>query len=233
MPPLDVWFEPSSDLRIAQNFQLQLQRSHLHARSKSKLIQVPIEDLRPTQMAVGMRAVAAKREKVERRARSRRKLKCFLEERPIPAVLGPGEDFFIIDHHHLSLALLKSEVEEAWVDVIADFSHLPRKRFLRQMTTLGLLHPYDAHGQPVSPSKLPETLKELRADPYRDLAWSVRKAGGFAKSGKPYEEFRWADFFRARIPRATVRRDFEYAHRHAMRLSASREAVRMPGYIGQ
>ena len=145
MPPLDVWFEPASDLRLAQGFQLhqgfqlQLQRSHVPTR-KSKLIRVPLEDLRPTQMAVGMRAVAAKREKVERRARSRRKLKCFLEERPIPAVLGPGEDFFIIDHHHLSLALLKSDVEEAWVDVIADFSHLPRKRFLRQMTTLGLLH---------------------------------------------------------------------------------------------
>jgi hypothetical protein len=232
MPPLDVWFEPASDLLIYKSLRSSLPASHAYA-CKTKLIRVPIEDLRPTQMAVGMRAVAAKCEKVERRARSRRKLKCYLAARPIPAVLGPGDDLFIIDHHHLSLALLKSDVDEAWVELVADLSHLARKPFLRQMSTLGLLHPYDANGQPVCPSRLPETLKDLRADPYRDLAWSVRKAGGFAKSGKPYEEFRWADFFRVRIPRATVRRDFEYAHRHAMRLAASREAMRMPGYVGR
>ena len=229
MSLLDVWFEPAPDSFVAGSLRSSSPLSGV--RSKSKLIRVPLEDLRPTQMAVGMRAVAAKREKVERRAKSRRKLKCYLAERPIPAVLGPANDLFIIDHHHLSLALLKSDVEEAWVDVIADLSHLSRKRFLRQMATLGLLHPYDGDGQPVCPTKLPETLKELRADPYRDLAWSVRKAGGFAKSGKPYEEFRWADFFRERIPRVTVRRDFEYAHGRAMRLARSPEAMRMPGYI--
>ncbi|WP_045837930.1 ParB-like protein [Hyphomicrobium sp. 99] len=202
-------------------------------RGEQKLETVPLEDLRPTQMAVGMRAVAAKREKVERRVRSRRKLRRYLEARPIPAVLGPGDDFFIIDHHHLSLALLKSDVEEAFVDVVADLSLLPRKQFLRRMTTLGLLHAYDGRGQPVCPTKLPESLKDLRADPYRDLAWSVREAGGFAKSGKPFAEFRWADFFRTRIPRSTVRRDFEYAHDRAMWLARSQEATRMPGYIGR
>lgn len=200
---------------------------------KSKLLSVPIEDLRPTQMAVGMRAVAAKREKVERRARSGRKLRRFLEDRPIPAVYGPADDLFILDHHHLSLALLKSEVEEAFVRVVGDFSHLPRKRFLQRMSALGLLHAYDGHGRPVCPTELPESLSKLRSDPYRDLAWSVREAGGFAKTGRPYAEFRWADFFRTRIPRSTVRRDFDYAHDRAMWLARSREASRMPGYTGR
>jgi hypothetical protein len=184
-------------------------------------------------MAVGMRAVAAKREKLERRARCRRKLRRFIEERPIPAVRGPDDDLFIIDHHHLSLALLKSDVDEAFVRVVGDLSHLPRKRFLRQMATFGLLHAYDAHGRPVCPTELPETLDELRGDPYRDLAWSVREAGGFAKTGKPYAEFRWADFFRTRIPRAIVRCDFDYAHDRAMWLARSHEAAQMPGYIGR
>lgn len=231
MSPLDVWLEPVPEFFLTGS-QSRLPLPRVSA-ERSKLVRVPIEDLRPTQMAVGMRAVAAKREKVERRARNRRKLRCYLEARPIPAVRGPGDDLFIIDHHHLSLALLKSDVEEACVDVIADLSYLPRKRFLRQMTTLGLLHPYDGHGQPVCPTRLPKTLNDLRADPYRDLAWSVRKAGGFAKSGKPYEEFRWADFFRVRIPRLTVRRDFEYAHGRAMCLARSQEAMRMPGYTGR
>lgn len=200
---------------------------------KSKLLSVPVDELRPTQMAVGMRAVAAKCEKVERRARSSRKLRRYLEDRPIPAVLGPDEDLFIIDHHHLSLALLRSEVDEAFVRLVGDLSHLSQNRFWRRMADLGLVHAYDGHGRSVCPTKLPARLDKLRGDPFRDLAWSVREAGGFAKTGKPYAEFRWADFFRSRIPRSTVRRDFEYAHDRAMWLARSREAVRMPGYIGR
>ncbi len=206
---------------------------HRSPSRRPELLSVPLEDLRPTQMAVGMRAVAAKREKVERRAKSTRKLRRFLENRPIPAVRGPNDDFFILDHHHLSLALLKSDVDEAFINVVGDLSHLPRKRFLQKMASLGLLHAYDGHGRPVSPTKLPESLNDLRSDIYRDLAWSVREAGGFAKTGKPYAEFRWADFFRTRITRSTVRRDFDYAHDRAMWLARSREAVRMPGYIGR
>ena len=198
-----------------------------------KILSVPLDELRPTQMAVGMRAVAAKQEKVERRARSNRKLRRFLEARPIPAVRGPDDDLFIIDHHHLSLALLKSDVEEAFVRVVGDLSHLPRKPFLRQMAAQGLLHAYDGHGHAVCPTQLPDCLDDLRCDPYRDLAWSVREAGGFAKSGAPFAEFRWADFFRTRIPRSTVRRDFEYAHDRAMWLARSSDALRMPGYISR
>lgn len=232
MPLLAVSREPAPAPPLALGFQVFLPPLHVPT-EKRKLVSVPLDELRPTQMAVGMRAVDAKREKVERRARSSRKLRRFLEERPIPAVRGPHDDLFIIDHHHLSLALLKSDVDEAFVNVVGDLSHLPRKRFLRRMAVLGLLHAYDAHGRPVCPTKLPETLDELRSDPFRDLAWSVREAGGFKKTGKPYAEFRWADFFRTRIPRSTVRRDFDYAHDRAMWLARSREAVRMPGYIGR
>lgn len=230
MPLLEVWREPVAGFIFAAHNPPPLR---FRVCEPQKLESVLLEDLRPTQMAVGMRAVAAKREKVERRARSRRRLRRYLEARPIPAVLGPDDDFFIIDHHHLSLALLKSDVDEAFVNVIADLSHLPRKRFLRRMGTLGLLHAYDGHGQPVCPTKLPESLKDLRSDPYRDLAWSVREAGGFIKSRKPFAEFRWANYFRARIPRSTVRRDFEYAHDRAMWLARSQDAARMPGYIGR
>lgn len=232
MSLLAVTLEPALTASFIPSFQVLLQPANVW-RDQEELVSVPLDELRPTQMAVGMRAVAAKREKVERRVRSRRKLRRFLEDRPIPAVRGPGDDLFIIDHHHLSLALLKSDVDEAFVNVVGDLSHLPHKRFLRRMAILGLLHAYDAHGRPVCPTKLPETLDELRCDPYRDLAWSVREAGGFAKTGKPYAEFRWADFFRTRIPRSTVRRDFDYAHDRAMWLARSREALRMPGYIGR
>lgn len=232
MSLLAVSREPAFPSPVVPPFFVSLPQIRVQPR-KSKLLSVPLEELRPTQMAVGMRAVDAKREKVERRARNNRKLRRFLEDRPIPAVRGPNDDLFIIDHHHLSLALLKSDVEEAFVTVVGDLSHLPRKRFLHKMAGLGLLHAYDGHGRAVPPTKLPERLDDLRSDPYRDLAWSVRGAGGFAKTGKPYAEFRWADFFRTRIPRSTVRRDFDYAHDRAMWLARSREAARMPGYISR
>lgn len=194
---------------------------------------VALEDLRPTQMAVGMRAVEAKRRKIERRARSRRQLRHYLEERPVPAIRGPGEGLFIIDRHHLSLALWQSDVDEVFVALVGDLSHFSRERFLRQMTSLGLLYAFDGHGRPVSPTQLPETLGALRCDPYRDLAWSVRRAGGFAKCNRPYAEFSWANFFRTRIPRSTVRSDFEHAHDRAMKLARSQAAQHMPGYLGR
>ncbi len=232
MSLLAVSREPASGSPVISGIQCPLPRLRPQT-GKGKLLSFPPEELRPTQLTVGMRAVAAKREKVERRARSFRKLRRFLEDRPIPAIRGPNDDLFIIDHHHLSLALLKSDVEEAFVTVVGDLSHLPRKGFLQKMAGLGLLHAYDTHGHPVSPTKLPERLDKLRSDPFRDLAWSVREAGGFAKTGKPYAEFRWADFFRTRIPRSTVRRDFDYAHDRAMWLARSREAARMPGYVSR
>lgn len=192
---------------------------------------VPLTELRPTQMAVGMRAVEAKRRKIDRLADSARKLRRYLEERPVPAVLGPGENYYIIDHHHLSLALWQSEVEEVFVRVVDDLSDMPKRTFLRAMASLGWLHAYDARGREICPTRLPASLDRLRADRYRDLAWSVRQAGGFKKTHVPFSEFAWANFFRERIPANVVSRDFERAHERAMGLALSPEARSLPGSL--
>lgn len=192
---------------------------------------VPLAALRPTQMAVGMRAVEAKRRKIERHAESGRKLRRFLEKRPVPAVLGPREDHYIIDHHHLSLALWQNEVDEVFVQVVDDFSDMPKRAFLRSMAAQGWLHAYDGEGRRVCPTRLPATLDRLSCDRYRDLAWSVRKAGGFKKTPLPFSEFAWANFFRERIPEAVLCDDFERAHERAMRLARTRDARSLPGYV--
>lgn len=192
---------------------------------------IPLADIRPTQMAVGMRAVEARRRKIERRCGSIRKMKRYLEKRAVPAVLGPGEEPYIIDHHHLSLALWQSEVDEVFVRVVGDFSDLPQRSFLRTMAALGWLHSFDAMGRKVCPTQLPRTLDRLRPDRYRDLAWSVREAGGFRKTPVPFAEFAWANYFRAEIPRHVVGRDFENAHERAMALARSWHARHLPGHL--
>ncbi len=192
---------------------------------------VPLADIRPTQMAVGMRAVAAKRRKIERHTGNARKLRRYIEKRPVPAVLGPDDEFYIIDHHHLSLALWQSDVDEVLVRIVSDLSDLPKTTFLRAMATFGWLHPYDVNGQKICPTRLPKTLDKLRGDLYRDLAWSVREAGGFVKTGIPFSEFTWANFFRPRIPISLLSRDFERAHKRAMRIAHSPDARSLPGSL--
>lgn len=202
-----------------------------HAAKFDRPILAPLSDFRPTQMAVGMRAVAAKREKVERRAASARKLRRYLENRPVPAVIGPDNAYYIIDHHHLSLALWQSEVDEAFVRVVGDLSNLTAKRFLRRMSDFGLLHAYDQKGARTCPTRLPKSLADLKSDRYRDLAWSVRESGGYEKTDAPFAEFRWANYFRGRIAASTVRQDFELAHDKAMWLARSPGARALPGYV--
>lgn len=192
---------------------------------------VALDDIRPTQMAVGMQVVAKKRRKVERHVDSGRRLRRFLDKRPLPAILGPDEDCYIIDHHHLGLALWQCEVDEVMVRIVGDLSDLPRRAFLRAMSRLGLLHAFDGDGRKVCASLLPKSIAGLQPDPYRDLAWSVREAGGFRKTQVPFSEFAWANYFRTRISPATLRRDFELACDRALCLARSPEARRLPGSL--
>ncbi|CAN1725069.1 Chromosome partitioning protein ParB [Hyphomicrobium sp. 1Nfss2.1] len=192
---------------------------------------VPLAELRPTQAAVGMRAVEAKRRKIVRLTESARKFRRYLERRPVPAVLGPREEYYIIDHHHLSLALWQSEIEEVFVRVVGDLSDLPKRTFLQAMSTFGWLHAYDGRGRSICPSRLPSRIDLMQADRFRDLAWSVREAGGFRKTPTPFSEFAWANFFRMHIPEILLEHDFAAAHEQAMRLANSANARHLPGNI--
>jgi hypothetical protein len=66
---------------------------------------VPIESLRPTQITVGMREVEEKRKHL--RKQKPQKIGAFIGHHMIPVVLGPKKRHYVIDHHHLSLALHK------------------------------------------------------------------------------------------------------------------------------
>ena len=191
---------------------------------------VRIADLRPTQLSVGMREVERKR--AGWRELPRDKAGKFLGAHMIPAVIGPGGEPWIVDHHHLVLALHLEGEEKVMVSVLARLEGLPRKRFYAFMDSHNWLHPYDGEGRRRDWRELPAHVGKLIDDPYRPLAGEVRRAGGYAKSATPYTEFLWADFFRDRIRRKTVVEKFARAVDRAIQLARSDDADHLPGWAG-
>jgi hypothetical protein len=191
---------------------------------------VKIKDLRPTQMTVGMREVSAKRE--EWRNRPRDSAGKYLGSHMIPAVIGPNEHPWIIDHHHLALAMHDEGVENVMISVVAKLDSLSNKRFLAFMDAHNWLHAYDAKGKRRDFDELPHRLTDLTDDPWRSLAGEVRRAGGYAKSPVPYTEFLWADFFRDRIKADQLKDHFAKAVEHAVPIARSSDCKHLPGWAG-
>lgn len=191
---------------------------------------VKIADLRPTQMAVGLHEVHRKR--IEWRERPRDEAGTYLGAHMVPAVIGPGGHPWLIDHHHLVLALHLEDVRDVLVSVVAHLDHLPKKRFYAFMDAQNWLHPFDADGNRKEWKHLPKHIGELGDDPYRSLAGAVRRAGGYAKSVMPYAEFLWADFFRDRIRHKQVTENFPKAVERALPLARDHAARHLPGWAG-
>src|SRR5580704_19760856 len=87
---------------------------------------VPILELRPTQMTVGMREVKEKRKRW-REHKSKKKQEELLGKHMIPVVLGPDKRYYVVDHHHLARALHDEGVADILVTVIGDLSMVARE----------------------------------------------------------------------------------------------------------
>jgi len=196
--------------------------------SQSTFKLVPIADLAPTQMTVGMQEVGHKRRRW--RERSVDEAANFLNKTGIPVVLGWDARPYLLDRHHLVLALHNEGVKNLLVSIAADMSDLPREEFWRSLESQSCARPLDANGRMCSYNDMPATLDRLQDDPFRSLSWAVKKAGGYAKDETPLSEFHWADFFRSRIPRKLVERDFAFAQALAMQLARTTEAAALPGW---
>src|ERR1700720_4697056 len=88
---------------------------------------VPITELRPTQITVGLREVKAKRkhwrEQVDAKGAE------FLGKHMIPVILGQKQRHYVIDHHHLALALHEEGVKDILITVVANLSKLEKDAF--------------------------------------------------------------------------------------------------------
>jgi hypothetical protein len=191
---------------------------------------VSIAALRPTQITVGMREVQAKRKSW--RDHPDRKKADFLGKHLIPVIWGPKNEYYVIDHHHLTLALHQEGVKKIATTVVADLRRLPRQAFWIYLDNRGWLHPFDARGRRRSYEDLPKKISALVDDPFRSLAGELRQSGGYAKDTTPFSEFLWADFLRRRLKRKLVDDDFPNALVRALKLAKSGEADFLPGWCG-
>jgi len=191
---------------------------------------VAISTLRPTQITVGMREVKDKQEHL--RKRPSKKIGKFLGDHMIPVILGPKGRPYIIDHHHLALALHKEGVEDILITVVSDLSALDSDAFWVVLDHHSWVHPYDARGQRQAFHKIPKSITDLEDDPFRSLAGELRRAGGFAKDTTPFSEFLWADFLRRRMKSKLLEKSFQNALKQALALAKTKEARYLPGWCG-
>jgi hypothetical protein len=187
-----------------------------------------IANLLPTQITVGMREVDIKRNRW--REKNRDETVNYLKTNQIPVILGPGAGHYIIDRHHLLLALHKEGVREVPVSIVANMSGFSFDESWTALESRNWTHPLDDEGRRCSYDDMPASVNGLIDDPFRSLAGAIKRAGGYAKDKSPFSEFRWADFLRQRIARELIERDFGRALAVAMDLAQTTEAIALPGW---
>jgi hypothetical protein len=189
-------------------------------------------NLKPTQFAIGMLEVDHKIE--ELREVKKKVLKQYIKENPIPVIISPHGELYMVDHHHFLAVCYHMGVKKVYIKVIKDLSRskLSFADFWKWMHKSKNVYPYCQFGEgPRKALYLPRDIRGLADDPYRSLAWFVRKAGGYDSSDKNFAEFKWANFFRDRklldkhgtmgLPQAMVK---------ATQLAQSKAAKGLPGY---
>jgi hypothetical protein len=191
---------------------------------------VEIGDLRPTQITIGLRDAQMRAAKIK--ARVDADSGKVVRKTVIPVVSGPKNNYYVIDHHHLSRASLLAGLTQVSVVVVLNLGRLDKDAFWVFMDNRGLVHPYDENGKRCDYTEIPKSIEDLRDDPFRSLAGALRRKGGYAKDTTPFSEFLWADHLRRQLNKKDVVKDFEGAVKTALVLAKKTEADHLPGWCG-
>ena len=191
------------------------------------LCTLPASEIAPTQGAVGMFAVDCKAKKIDdKNTSSGNKLKRYLLERQVPAVLGLDGRLYITDRHHLSTAVFRSSIQDdrknLYMCPMVEKTGATPDEFWAYMEANHFVWPRNNRGQRIPPSQLPTGLQGLADDPYRTLSRWTRDSCGYIKCGTVcgedgentddlfsckacsetpfFLEFKWADYYRSQVP---------------------------------
>lgn len=188
-----------------------------------------LDELRPTQFAVGMFEVERKIKKL--RGFKEKEIQEFLEAHPVPVVISRDGACHLIDHHHLVRACWEAGIPKVMIEVKEDFSHMSDRDFWKELDRLKWTHLYDQFGNgPHDASLLPLTVRGLADDQFRSLAWALREEGGYDKSPVPFCEFKWADFLRRKVKIERNESGFKQALELALKIAKTKEAAHLPGF---
>jgi len=190
--------------------------------------QMAIADLLPTQVTVGLREVDIKRMRWRDRGIDNRTH--YLGSRRVPVVVGPGNRHYLIDRHHLTMALYEEGVAQVPLSIVGNYAGMTFEAFWTTLERRNWTHPFDDKGRRCAFESMPTSIGHLTDDPFRSLAGALKRMGGYVKDKAPFSEFRWADFLRDRIDRRLVERDFGRALAIAMNIAQSNEAAELPGW---
>ena len=193
-----------------------------------------LKSLRPLQGAVGMGEVRQKTDKINKKPK---KEASKLAADPIKVVRGPAGQLFVTDHHHGARAWLLAGYSSGTCSIEPDPSSDDPGKFWPRLVDLKKVHLENKDGVVITPDALPKSLEQLPDDPYRTLAWMVRKKDGFCRAfmeQREFAEFIWADWMRGRaeLPAAQVAAAPDKWLKAALKLAKSPAAAGLPGYVG-
>lgn len=163
------------------------------------LLRVPIAELRPTQLCVGMAEVRSRQvdfseETAEQRLR-------YLQGKPVPLVRSSTGQCWMVDRHHRLRGLIEIDPQAtAYGYLVLQFESEDPQTVLAELQQRGWLYLYDGRGHgPLHPAALPDHLGGLQDDPYRSLVWKLKKEGRIEPAPLiPFHEFRWGAWLRRR-----------------------------------
>lgn len=191
---------------------------------------VRIDDLHPTQLTLGLAEVQVRARAMA--ALPRKELKALLKARPVPYVIGPAGQFYLIDHHHLCRALHQIGRRRVVLgDCRADWSDLDLRSFWLRMEAEGFCWPIDAEGNRRPWRKIPRHVADLTDNPWRSLARGLR-GRAYTNEDTPFQEFMWGDYFRTFMTQRLLLTSRPLAEKLAMGLARLDEAQDLPGYLG-
>ena len=187
-----------------------------------------IDDLRPTQLTLGLEDVRRRAEKMA--LLEAEKLTELIEKKAIPYVIGPEREIYIIDHHHLCRALWSIGKKKAVLGtLLGDWSDLGAKAFWAEMDKNGYCWAIDSEGHRRPYSAIPKHISELTDNVWRSLARAVR-GHAFTNEDTPFQEFIWGDYFRTFMSRRLIEHDFELSKKVATKVAHLKEAEDLPGF---
>jgi hypothetical protein len=163
------------------------------------LVQVPIAQLQPTQMCVGLAEVRSRQLDFSEESGDQRRR--YLRSKPVPLVRNASGLFWMMDRHHRLRGLIELAPDSIAFGYIAlEVNSDDRALVLGELERRGWLYLYDGRGLgPLPASALPSSLHGLQDDPYRSLVWKLKKEGCIEPEPLiPFHEFRWGAWLRSR-----------------------------------